>query len=75
VRITIEGHGYAHVPKQRLDQFGVDTSPQEQSGARVPEILPADRGETRVLEERLEVPVDNVLGVERSTFPGREYEP
>jgi hypothetical protein len=34
-----------------------------------------DRGETRALAERLEVPVDKVLGVDRSTIPGREYEP
>jgi hypothetical protein len=30
----------------------------------VSEIMPANREETRALEERLEVPVDNVLGVE-----------
>jgi hypothetical protein len=34
-----------------------------------------DRGETRALAERIEVPVDKFLGVERSTFPDREYEP
>jgi hypothetical protein len=38
-------------------------------------VLQSYRGETRALEERLEVPVDNVLGAKRSTFPGREYEP
>jgi hypothetical protein len=37
----------------------------------VPEILPANRGETRALEEPLEVLVDNVLGVEM-VRPGEE---
>jgi hypothetical protein len=35
------------------------------TGARRAEIVSADRGEARVLEKRLEVAVDDVLGVER----------
>ena len=58
-----------------LDQFRVDAAPQKHGGARVPEIVPADRGEARVLGERLEVAVDYVLGVERRTLARGEYEP
>jgi hypothetical protein len=41
----------------------VDAASQKEGGARMPKIVPADRGEARVLEERLEVAVDYVLGV------------
>jgi hypothetical protein len=57
-----------------LDQFRVNATPQEQGSACVPEIVPASRGETRVLEERLEVAVDYVLSVKRGTLTSREYE-
>ena len=65
VRITIEGHGYGGVPEQVLDQFRVDATPQEQGCAGVPEVVPADRGEACAVEERLEVAVHHVLGVQR----------
>jgi hypothetical protein len=68
VRVPIEGHGYGGVPKKVLHQFGVDASPQEQRGARVPEIVPADRGEARTLEERLEVAIHYVLSVQRDAL-------
>jgi hypothetical protein len=48
-----------------LDQFWVDAASQEQCGARVPEVVPTDGGEARFLEERFEVAVHHVLGVER----------
>jgi hypothetical protein len=50
-------------PKKVLDQFRVDATPEQQSSACVPEIVPANRGEACSLEERLEVAVDYVLGV------------
>ena len=54
----------------------MDAAPQKGGGsAGVPEIVPADRGEARVLEERLEVAVDDVLGVERRTLARREHKP
>ena len=37
------------------------------------EIVPAYRGEARVLEERLEVAVDYVLGVQRGALACGEY--
>ena len=46
-----------------LDQLGVDAASQKEGGASMPKIVPADRGEARVLEERLEVAVDYVLSV------------
>jgi hypothetical protein len=75
MRVAIEGHGYRGVPKKMLDQFRVDAAPQKQSSAGVPEIVPADRREARVLEQRLEVAVDYVLGVHRGALARGENEP
>ena len=41
----------------------MDAVPQKQGGTCVPEVVPANRGETSALEERLEVTVDYLLGV------------
>ena len=57
-----------------LDQFRVNAAPKKQSSACVPEIMPANRGETSTLQERLEVAVDYVLGVEGSTLTCGEKE-
>ena len=38
MRIPVEGHAYGGVPEEVLDKFRVDSSPEEQRGARVPEI-------------------------------------
>jgi hypothetical protein len=40
----------------------------------MPKIVPADRGEARVLEERLEGAVDYVLSVQRGTLACGENE-
>jgi hypothetical protein len=74
VRVAVEGHAYAGVPQEVLDQFRVDATPQKQVGACVPEIVPTNRGETRVLEERLEVAADYVLGVKGGTLTSSENE-
>ena len=63
MRVAVEGHDYAGVPKKVLDQFRMDATPQEQGGARVSEIVPANRGETSTSQQGLEVAVDYVLGV------------
>ncbi len=57
-----------------LYSLRVDVAPQEQGSARVPEIVPADRGEARSLEERLEVAIDYVLGVQRGALARAENE-
>jgi hypothetical protein len=57
-----------------LYEFRVDATPQKQGSECVPEIVPTNRGEARVLEERLEVAVDYVLGVKGGTLTSREYE-
>ena len=41
----------------------------------MPEIVPADRGKLRMLEERLEVAVDYVLGVQQRTLARGKNEP
>jgi hypothetical protein len=74
VRVAVEGHGYRGVPQKMLGQFRVDTAPQKEGSARVAEVVPADRGEARVLEERLEVAVDYVLGVQRGALACGENE-
>ena len=53
------------MPEKVLDQLRVDAAPQKQGGARVPEIVPANRGEASAPEERLEVAVDYVLDVQQ----------
>jgi hypothetical protein len=57
-----------------LYEFRVDAAPQEQGGAGVPEVVPANRGQTSTLEQRLEVAVDHVLGVQRGTLARGENE-
>jgi hypothetical protein len=47
---------------------------QEQGRVGVPEIVPPYVGQIRSLEQGLEEPVDDVLGVEGSTFAYGEYE-
>jgi len=51
------------VSQKMLDQFRVDAKSQKQRGTCVPEIVPTNGGEACLLEERLEVAVDCVLGV------------
>jgi hypothetical protein len=63
VRVAIKSHGYDGAPEKMLDQRRVDAAPQQQRSARVPEIVPANRGQTRALEERLEVAIHYVLSV------------
>jgi hypothetical protein len=63
VRVAIKGHGYAGVSKKVLDELRVNAAPQKQRSACVPEIVPTNRGEIRMLEVRLEVEVDYVLSV------------
>jgi hypothetical protein len=75
MREAVEGQLYAGVPGEVLNVLRVGATSEQDREAGVPQIVPTDRGETSVLEERLEVPVNYVLGVEGSTFPGGEHEP
>jgi hypothetical protein len=63
VRVAVKSHRYAGMSKKMLDQFRMNATPQKQRSARVSEVVPADRGGVCLLEERLEVAVDYVLGV------------
>src|SRR5215212_2450991 len=63
------------VPQKVLYQFRVDAASQKEGSASVPEIVPANRGETRALEERLEAAVDYVLSVQRGAFTCGENRP
>jgi len=62
------------VPQKVLNQFRMNAASQKQRGAGVPEVVPANRGEIRMLKERLDVAVDYVLGIEGSTFACSENE-
>jgi len=53
----------------------MNAAPKEQGGASMTEVVPADKGEACLLEERLEVAVDDVLGVQRGALACGENEP
>ena len=61
MRVAVKNHGYRGVSQKMLDQFRVDATSQKQRGTCVPEIVPTNGG--GLLQERLEVAVDYVLGV------------
>ena len=81
MRVAVEGELYAGVSGEVLDELGVHASTQKQSEARVPEIMPANIGQSCSLEQGLEMAVDDVLRVERcplevaKTSPESLYEP
>ena len=50
-----------------LDHFRVNGTPQKQRSAYVSEIVPAEVGEPCMRWNRLDVPVDNALYVNRRT--------
>jgi hypothetical protein len=75
VRVAIEGELYAGVPREVLNELGMYVSAEKQSEARVPQVMPAYVGQPRSPEQRLEMAVDDVLGVERCTLGGGEDEP
>jgi hypothetical protein len=70
VRVAVEGELYAGVPGEVLDELGVHASPEKQSEARMPEIMPANIGQSCSLEQGLEMAVDDVLRVERCPLGG-----
>ena len=55
----------------------MNAAPKEQGGARVTEVVPVpvDRGEARATEQRLEVAVDYVLGVQRGALARGKNQP
>ena len=53
------------MPKRFLNIGRVGATGEQQGGVGVPEIVPPYVRQPRPLEERLEVAVDDVLGVER----------
>jgi hypothetical protein len=62
-------------PARMLDEFGVHASTEKQREARVPEVVPADVGQPRAPEQRLEMTVDDVLRIEGRPLGGGEDEP
>jgi hypothetical protein len=75
VRVAVEGKLNACVPCEMLDEFGVHASTEKQREARVPEVVPADVGQPRAPEQRLEMTVDDVLRIEGRPLGGGEDEP
>lgn len=63
------------VASERLEVADGLAALGEQAKARVPEGVEPGWWQTRPLKQRLELPVDGVLGVKRSVFAGREDEP
>ena len=75
VRVAVEGQLHAGV-SERLLHVGRVRPPREQEGSvSVPEIMPSYVGQPCPLEERFEVAVDYVLGVERGALARGENEP
>ncbi len=60
--------------EEMLDEFRVDAATKEEGGAGVPEVVEANIRETGTFQERLEVTIHHVLGVERGTLDGGENE-
>jgi hypothetical protein len=75
VRVAVKGHGYRGMTEKMLHEFRVDAAPQKEGSAGMTEVVPADRGEVCLLEERLELAVDYVLGVLRGALARGENEP
>src|SRR5215212_9091564 len=74
VGVSVEGQLYRGVTGEVLDVLRVHAVGEQDREAGVPEIVPADGGELRTLEQGFEVPVDYVLGVEGCALARREHE-
>jgi hypothetical protein len=57
-----------------LDQLRIYVTGEQEGSAGVPEVVPADGGKARCFEERFEVAIDHVLGVQRSALARGENE-
>ncbi len=74
VRVDVEGKAYVGVAQKLLDVLRVDALPQEERGARVPEIVEAyRRGQSGALQRGLECAVE-VAAQRGRTDAGREEE-
>ena len=62
------------MPKRLLNIGRVGATGQQQGGVGVPEIMPAYRWQPCLLEQRLEVAVDDVLGIQGSSLARGENE-
>jgi hypothetical protein len=75
VAVDAEHHAQTRMSQSILDDLGVDVLPCQQRGARVPQVVEADIGETGAPQEGLEVAVHYVLGVQRRALTCGGYEP
>ena len=62
------------MPREVLNVLGVNPPREQQREAGMPQVVPAYAGQSRASEQRLEVAVDHVLGVERRPQTGGEDE-
>lgn len=63
VAVGVEGDADVGVPEHLGDDLRVDALREQQGGAGVPQVVEANVRQPRLLEERLEVPRDEVLRV------------
>jgi hypothetical protein len=75
VGVPIEGELDRGVSGEMLDVLRVRATSKQDRQAGMPEIVPVYIGQTGSLQERLEVAVDNVLGVEGSALARGEHKP
>src|SRR5215208_4006074 len=75
VRVPVEGELHRCMPERLLNIGWVGATSQQQGSVGVPEIVPPYVGQLRSLEQRLEEPVDYVLGVVGGALARGEHEP
>ena len=71
--VGVQNHGYAGVAEELLHKLDVDAPAEKQRGARVPQVVETDVGQTRPLQERLEGAGDQVRARYGRAEPGREH--
>ena len=73
MRVAVQGHADRGMPEQVLNQLRVGTTREQESSARVPQIVPAYLRQSRPPKQRLEVAVDDVLSLLRGALALGEY--
>ena len=66
VTVRIEGDGDGRVAQKFLHELGVDAAGEQDRGARVPEVVEADRRQARALQGPLERAVGQQVGAEEA---------
>lgn len=74
VGVPLEGEGRCGVAREGLEVADGFPTLGEEGEAAMPEVVEPDAGEAGSHEEGLEVPVDDVLGLDGTASEGGEHE-